>query len=105
MDYVFVGDYGFPIAFPSDFDFPSMTHVRMLVKDPKGEVSTYDFTTDEINAASVGGDLIYTVQEDDLSTSGRYSFQVVAKDDNGDVGFEPWPLKVNSRVKRKGWWD
>ncbi|MEZ0150130.1 MAG: hypothetical protein AB9Q19_12570 [Candidatus Reddybacter sp.] len=100
---VFAEDANFIIDIPSQFDFPSMNNLRLLLTRPGGSTSFYDFTTEEKNAAGVGGMLSYTVRKGDLPRHGRYFFQVITKDAISDLGFPAWYMDVEPRLILDSW--
>lgn len=102
MNNVFVGDYGFNLDFPSEFDLSSMDSVRMLIRQPGGDVVTYDFTAQEFAGVGTGGTLSYLVRSGDLPVRGRYQFQVVSKDSGADLGFQAFEIEAKPRLAY-GW--
>jgi len=100
---VFAGDADFIIDIPSEFDFPSMNNLRLLLVRPDGSEATYDFTTEEKAEAGVGGMLSYTVRKGDLPRHGRYFFQIITKDATADLGFPTWYMDVDPRLIPDSW--
>jgi len=101
--HVYSGDSGFSIDFSSAVDLTAMTNVRMLIMRPDGSTTTYDFSNPEFGGVINGGTLSYMVRDGDLTVSGDYFFQVVAKDAVSDVAFAPWELHVKPRILVDVW--
>ena len=103
MNYIYVGDYGFPIPFESDYDLTGMSDVRMLIKKPRGSASI-PFATGDFSTVGVGDTISYTVRAEDLGQPGRYEFQIVAKVDGAlDIAFDPRIVHVRARASKIAW--
>lgn len=103
MKHVFAGDYGFSIDFASEVDLSSMTHVRMVIRQPGGTLVRYDFPPEEFAGVVPGGTLSYLVRAGDLPRHGTYVFQVGAKDQISDLAFSQWELEAKQRNAPDFW--
>lgn len=98
IEKAYVGDSGILIAFVSKYDLRWMQSVRLYIRKPSGALSIRNFNQTDYMSVNKGDQIKYRITSDDLNEPGLYGFQVIAKNQFGEVALPTFPLFVERRL-------